>query len=662
MKCKIFNTFLFFSLLFVTTQAQIQNPVHWSFSVNQKNSTEAELIFKANIDKNWHLYSQFLQSDQGPIATTFTFQPNKNYQLLGKVLEGKFREEYDKNFEMTVRWFEGEAIFIQKIKILSTEIFSVKGTLTYQACDNEKCLPPQDVEYNFVINSGVQMQNAMSFSKTDSLLGLVKDTVADAAIIPFEIKLEPDCGELTGVDFSGISPWIAFWEGIIAGFLALLTPCVFAMIPLTVSFFIKQSKDRKTGIRNAWIYAISIVVIYVIPGFLLTKFFGSDTLNAMASNVWFNMIFFIIFIVFAVSFFGAFEITLPSSWVNTADSMGRKKGIIGIFFMAFTLTLVSFSCTMPIIGTLLAIAAKTGNNTSLLLGMTGFAVALALPFALIAVFPAWLQSLPKSGSWLNVLKVSLGFIELALALKFLSNADLAYHWGILKREIFIALWIIIFGLWGFYLLGKIRLPNDSETHHISIGRLTLSIIVLSFSLYMIPGLWGSPLRIISGFPPPDFYKEWISEKTSSCPHNLNCFHNYDEGMRYAKQAGKPVMLDFTGWSCVNCRKMEDNVWSHPEVLQRLSDKYVLISLYVDDKEGLPENECISKYSGKKIKNIGNKWSDFQASVYGTNSQPYYVLIDNNGKILAHPRGYVPDYKMFRQFLDEGICRYEKRKQ
>jgi thiol:disulfide interchange protein DsbD len=380
----------------------------------------------------------------------------------------------------------------------------------------------------------------------------------------------------------------------------------------------------------------------------------------MASNSFFNLAFFVIFIVFAVSFFGAFEIVLPSWLVNKADAASDKGGLIGIFFMAFTLSLVSFSCTGPIIGTLLVEAAHGRSYLGPLAGMTGFALALALPFALFAAFPSWLSTLPKSGGWLNSVKVSLGFLELALAMKFLSNVDLAYHWGFLKREIFIAIWIVIFGLWGTYLLGKLKFSHDSEVQHISVPRLVFAIVVFAFTMYLIPGLWGAPLKMISGFPPPEFYKEWVEPKESDCPHDLTCFKDYDEGMRYAKQQGKPVMLDFTGWSCVNCRKMEDNVWSDTKVLKRLSEEYVIISLYVDDKTQLPEGEQYVSESGKKIRTTGNKWSDMQRTQYETNSQPYYVLLDNNGKILAQPRGYTPEVDTYVKFLDEGLCRFEKR--
>ena len=647
--------------------SQIQNPVHWKFSVNKISDTQAELLLHANIDKEWHIYSMRQESNDGPISLTFNFEKNKNYSLDGEIIEPKPEKMYDKNFEMNVKFYEHEVTYKQKIKIHSKESFSVKGTLNFQTCNSSMCLPPTDVDFEFKIaGTGGAATNTVALTKKDSDTAkkIVADTshkISTAAVD--DENFNDSCGSLSGDTYSNLSAWSIFIQGLIGGLLALLTPCVFSMIPLTVSFFIKQSKDRKTGIKNASVYSISIVLIYVALGFIITKIFGADTLNKMASDVWFNLLFFAIFIVFAVSFFGAFEIALPSSWANKADRAADRGGMFGIFFMAFTLSLVSFSCTGPIIGTLLVQAAVSGNNIGPLLGMAGFAIALALPFALFAAFPAWLNSLPSAGGWLNAVKVSLGFIELALALKFFSNVDLAYHWGLLKREVFVALWIIIFGLWGFYLLGKLKFSHDSEVKFVSIPRLMLAVIVLSFTLYLIPGLWGAPLKLISGFPPPDFYKEWNTEKNAThCPHDLSCFHDYDEGMAYAKNQGKPVIIDFTGWSCVNCRKMEDNVWSDPEVLKRLREKYVLISLYVDDKTPLPEKEqIISPTTGKKIKTQGNKWSDLQTAVYKTNSQPYYVLLDNNAKKLAQPRGYTPDIEKYKQFLDEGLCRYEKRK-
>jgi thiol:disulfide interchange protein DsbD len=453
----------------------------------------------------------------------------------------------------------------------------------------------------------------------------------------------------------------------VGGLFALLTPCVFPMIPLTVSFFTKRSPTRAKGISNAIIYAFSIIIIYVTIGFLVTVTLGSDALNEMASSVFFNLLFFIIFFIFALSFLGAFEITLPSSWINKADEASDKGGLIGIFFMAFTLSLVSFSCTGPIIGTLLVEAAKGSSYLGPIMGMTGFATALALPFALFAAFPGWLNTLPKSGGWLNSVKVVLGFLELALAMKFLSNVDLAYHWGFLKRELFIAIWVTIFGLMSLYLLGKLKFSHDSDLPYIGTGRIIFAIIATAFTLYLIPGLWGAPLRMISGFPPPEFYKEWVQETGKdehgggSCPHNLNCYHDYEAGMAYAKSINKPVMIDFTGWSCVNCRKMEDNVWSQPKVLKHLSDDYVVISLYVDDKTELPANEqYVSAFSGQTVKTTGKKWSDLEARVYNKNTQPYYVLVDNNGKLLAVPKSYTPDVEEYNKFLEEGLCRYKSR--
>ncbi len=650
-----------------TVAAQVQNPVKWNFSINKISDSEVELILKAKIDKGWHMYALKQEKDDGPVPITFEFEKNPNYEISGKISEPKPHEEYDKTFEMTVRYFEKEVTYKQKIKILSQKTFSVKGSLNYESCSDVCVMLSKDFEFKIEGKGGIENKSETIKTKKDS--DTLKIQVADTAHKISSATIDDEnfhdsCGSLEGDNFATLSGWSIFIQGLIGGLLALLTPCVFSMIPLTVSFFIKQSKDRKTGIRNSLVYSVSIVLIYVALGFIITKLFGADTLNKMASDVWFNLLFFVIFIVFAVSFFGAFEITLPSSWANKTDRAAERGGMIGIFFMAFTLSLVSFSCTGPIIGTLLVQAAMGGGNMGPLLGMTGFAIALALPFALFAAFPAWLNSMPKAGGWLNSVKVSLGFLELALALKFFSNVDLAYHWGILKREIFISLWIIIFGLWGFYLLGKIKFSHDSEVKHLSISRLIFAIIVMSFTLYLIPGLWGAPLKLISGFPPPDFYKEWNAGKAESghCPHDLSCFHDYDEGMAYARNQGKPVMLDFTGWSCVNCRKMEDNVWGDPEVIKRLREDYVLISLYVDDKTPLAEkDQNISKTTGNKIKNLGNKWSDLQASVYKTNSQPYYVLIDNNAKKIAKPRGgYNPDVIVFKQFLDEGLCRYKTR--
>ncbi len=665
----MFKKFLFYILLFISTasQGQLLYPAKWTFKAAENKSGETELIFKVKLDKGWHIYSQFTP-DGGPIPMAFTFEPNGCYQLIGKVIEPKPFVEFDSSFGVNVFGFAEEVILRQKVKLTGDKC-KITGRIDYQVC-LESCIF-KDTTFTIYI----EKNNSPSLSKDTiaEITPVLKDTTTETTVVvaqessgndkdqPF--KLEEGCGTSAGdVPKSDRTLLTIFFAGMIGGLLALLTPCVFPMIPMTVSFFTKRSGSRRKGIQNALIYAASIIFIYVFLGFLVTVTFGSDALNDLSSNAFFNLSFFIIFVIFAISFFGAFEITLPSSVINKVDSASDRGGLIGIFFMAFTLSLVSFSCTGPIIGTLLVEAAQGQSYVGPLLGMTGFSLALAIPFALFSLFPEWLNSLPKSGGWLNTVKVSLGFLELALALKFLSNVDLAYHWGILQRETFISIWVVIFLMWGFYLLGKLKLSHDSDIGYISTGRLILSIIVLTFALYLVPGIWGAPLKLISGFPPPEFYKEWKTGVENECPHDLNCFHDYDEGMRYAKAQGKPVMLDFTGWACVNCRKMEDKVWSDPAVLKRLSEKYIIISLYVDDKTTLPaEQQFISPTSGKKIVTTGNKWSDLQASVYQTNSQPYYVLVDNNAKLLAEPRGGIIGIKDYTAYLDEGLCRYGIRK-
>jgi thiol:disulfide interchange protein DsbD len=631
------------------------------------------------------LYSQFL-ADGGPVPTSFAFEKSKDYELVGGTSEGKPEKLFDKNFEMELAFFGGEALFKQKIKVLGTKPFKVKGLVNFMVCDDSKCLPPEDIEFAIDIKPVAEPANGSPEMQDDPAKGageqhpVMEENVSSDTNTQIE-KVLPQAQKKQDIiapgrtkkENSQRSSLGIFIAGFIGGLLALLTPCVFPMIPLTVSFFTKSSGNRRKGLMDSILYGLSIIFIYVTLGMVITLSLGPDALNAMASNAFFNLAFFIIFVVFALSFLGAFEITLPSSWVNMADNASSKGGIVGIFFMAFTLSLVSFSCTGPIIGTLLVEAAVGGNVLNPALGMTGFAFALALPFGLFAAFPGWLNSLPKSGGWLNSVKVVLGLLELALALKFLSNVDLAYHWGFLKREIFIALWIIIFTILGFYLLGKIKFSHDSDTPYVSIPRLLMAIITFSFVVYLIPGMWGAPLKIISGFPPPTFYNEgWNigSEGASSmqdqipgadpehCPHGLNCFHDYDLALEYSRKVNKPLMVDFTGWSCVNCRKMEDQVWVDPRVLKRLREDYVLVSLYVDDKQALPEQEQrVSRTTGKKIKTIGNRWSDLQTERYGTNSQPYYVLLNQKEELLNEPQGYDPDIDKFIQFLDQGKARF-----
>lgn len=619
------------------------NPVDWSFEVIREDD-EYVFVVKATIEEGWHVYARELDSDEGPIPTSIEFSGSENIEFLGEIQDvGEVHTEYDPNFMMDLSYFEKEVEFRRKLK-LTGKGASVAGTLEFMVCDAEKCLPPETIEFDIDIEPSEGLKDAESEG-----------------------------------DGKSISFWATFLKGFFGGFIALLTPCVFPMIPLTVSFFTKQSKTRTKGITNAILYGISIILIYVLLGYGVTSIFGADALNALSTNVWFNLAFFVLLVVFAISFFGAFEITLPNSWVNKADSASDKGGLIGIFFMAFTLSLVSFSCTGPIIGTLLVDAAVNGGVAGPLVGMFGFSLALAMPFGLFAAFPGWLNSLPSSGGWLNSVKVVLGFLELAFAFKFLSNADLVVQAGLLKRELFIAIWIAIFALLTAYLLGFFRLPHDNEVNKISVTRMLTAALSLMFTIYLIPGIWGAPLKIISGFPPPMFYSESpnglggsrivsgtdgeeVVGDPAHCPHGLNCFHKYDEGLAYARKVNKPVLLDFTGWACVNCRKMEEQVWSDPKVLDLLRNEVVLISLYVDEKLDLPEKEQIEVEIGektKKLRTVGNKWSYFQANRYNTNSQPYYVIIDHDENTLNGSAAYDPDIKKFYNWLLEGIQKFKK---
>lgn len=663
--------FVAFLLFCGSSFAQILKPVKWSFRSERLSAEEAVLIMEAKIDKNWHLYSQFIPAD-GPVPTSFRFENPVGFTTQGAISETPAPVKvYDSLFMMDILWFEKKATFRQKIKLKSPEELTVKGILEFMVCDDKQCLPPEELEFTIKVEA-FKGENAIPAADPDSINRTTGISLTDTVI---------SNAELAPQEKTGYALWEIFIGGFFGGFLALLMPCIFPMIPLTVSFFTKKGGSRRKGIQQAVTYGISIVAIYVTLGLGITLAFGADALNDMASNAVFNLLFFVILMIFAFSFLGAFEITIPSRFVNKVDSHSEKGGLLGIFFMAFTLALVSFSCTGPIIGNLLVVTATGGVSAGPLVGMTGFSLALAIPFTLFAVFPGWMKSLPKSGGWLNSVKVVLGFLELALALKFLSNVDLAYHWGILDREVFLVLWIMIFVLMGFYLLGKLRFSHDSEVNYVSIPRLLLAIVSFAFALYMVPGLWGAPLKAISAFAPPQATQDFdlhtnagsgsgpvqahgSDKKYASlfhCPHNLDCFFDYDEGMEYAKKTGKPVMVDFTGHSCVNCRKMEASVWSAPEVLKRLRDEYVLISLYVDDKTELPDHEkYVSSFSGKKIKSIGNKWSDIQGSKYGTNSQPYYVLLDHNGELLVEPQAFNLNVDNYVRFLDSGLEAFRKK--
>ncbi|WP_369012594.1 protein-disulfide reductase DsbD family protein [Flavobacterium anhuiense] len=674
------NVFLLFFFFALASNAQILEPVKWT-SKMEKKGDKVILIFDGTIEKDWHMYSQFTP-DGGPLALEISFKNQKgNYELIGKAKEGKTRTAFNDVFGVDETFFEGKAHIEQEIKIINPNLKTVDVDFDFQVC-KEVCINSSK-KFSIAVPSSFKMDEVpvVSEAKLDEtkVVGLAVDTVKKEEVV------EPKADKTTETAAAEIpapapsrSLWSIFFLAFLGGFAALFTPCVFPMIPMTVSFFTKQSKSRAKGIRNAIFYGLSIIAIYVILGLIVTKIFGADALNALSTDVWFNLIFFVILVIFAVSFLGAFEIMLPNSWANKADQQADKGGLVGILFMALALAIVSFSCTGPIVGTLLVEAASNGGIAPIV-GMLGFSSALALPFMLFALFPGWLNSLPKSGGWLNTVKVVLGFLELALAFKFLSNADLVLQLHFLEREVFLAIWIAIFGTLAFYLFGKITLPHDSPTHHISVGRLSLGLIVLSFTIYMIPGLWGAPLKLISAFPPPPQYSEspfgvggtgngavsagsikGMPEGAELGPHGIMVFHDYEDGLAYAKEINKPIMLDFTGYACVNCRKMENNVWSDPLVLPILKNDVVLISLYVDDKRELPKEEQFTTEAGDKIITVGDKWTDFMISKYKTNTQPLYVITDLEGKNLNSTKptiSYVSTEE-YLQWLKEGISNFK----
>lgn len=645
------KVFLLFSLVFTATQtfSQIFNPVKWSTSVEKVSDTEFNLIATATIESEWHIYSQNI-GEGGPIPTTFYFTEDETFSLNGKAIEEEGHTIQDATFGMEVKSFSNKAKFVQRVKIKEgTE--KIKGSVEFMVCKDTRCLPPTEVDLVFDLTKAKVVSKKKDTKEVDSK----KDKSSNKGLLSI------------------------FFIAFLSGFAALLTPCVFPMIPMTVSFFTKQSKTKSQGIRNAIIYGISIIVIYVVLGSIVTGLFGADSLNALSTNVWFNLVFFVLLVIFAVSFLGAFELSLPSSWSTKVDAQADRGGFVGIFFMALALALVSFSCTGPIVGTLLVESASKGGIAPIV-GMLGFSAAIALPFTLFAIFPGWMNSLPRSGGWLNTVKVVLGFLELALAFKFLSNADLVLQLHLLEREVFLAIWIAIFGALSLYLFGKIRLPHDSPLTHVSVGRLSLGLVSLAFTVYMLPGLWGAPLNLISAFPPAQHYSESpygvgyqkatsvVTSDTSSThadvpdgahvmpPHNILAFHDYDKGLAYAKKVNKPVLIDFTGHACVNCRKMEQNVWAKDKVLSVLKNEVVLISLYVDDKRALEEHEVVESQlrPGKKLRYIGQKWSELQTIKYQTNSQPYYVLMGTDEENLIDPVAYTPDVEEYYNWLKEGI--------
>lgn len=716
---KFFFSVVTLLLLQSVSFAQMIDPVKWSYSFKKTGDCEAELNFKAEVSPGWHLYSQ---KHKDGLPLEFEFKKTGLYKRIGGVIEPKPHKEYDDIMGYDLYYFKEAVVnFTQKIELNANDPFTIKGKIRGQAClEDGQCVPletdfvfqvdpagfkclkdPTDLDGDGVKNDEDKCPELEGTAATMGCPDQDNDGVPDdedacpehpgdkenkgcpkedqgtlhipvdpnAAVPPpqklTEAQFEGECGDgdFGQVDKSFLGILIA---GFLGGLLALMTPCVFPMIPLTVSFFTKQSKTRAKGIANAFIYALSIITIYTSLGFLVTVIAGPDALNNMASSAFWNLLFFVVFIVFAASFLGAFEITLPSRFVNAVDKGSNKGGLIGIFFMAFTLSLVSFSCTGPIIGSLLVEASRGGSFMGPLVGMFGFSLALALPFALFAAFPGWLNTLPKSGGWLNSVKVILGLVEIALAMKFLSVVDMVYHWDFLKREVFLSIWITIAVLAGLYLLGAYKLSHDSDGKpKLSVIRISFAIIFFALAVYMTPGLGGAPVNLFSGYLPPSYYREWKNDAASdfsNCPHGMECYHDYDEGMRIAKSREVPVLIDFTGYACVNCRKMEDNVWSKPEIMRLLTDEYVVVSLYVDDRKPLPSNKVYKSLDGTRThKTYGDLWKDFQTYYFDANAQPYYVLVDNEGKLLAKPRGYTPEVSNYKAFLETGICRYNLRK-
>lgn len=692
---KLFTLFL----LLVTSTSLLtaqDNPVHFKFATKKISECEYDLQFIASIDETWHMYSLTPVND-GPNPTVFTFNKSADYELVGKTTESKPVKEFDKVFEMEVKYFKHTATFTQRVKLKTDKKISIKGKLEFQACTEEKCIFPPADDFEFqvqgtaaCISSGVKLIPVTSATKEDSIItaqsadSVSKEDTINTTVTA--INEQPVISQaIEKTEEAPKSWWGIFIAGFVGGALALLTPCVFPMIPMNVSFFTKQSKTKAEGIRNALLYAVSIIVLYVGLGLGVTLIFGAGALHSLSTNIWFNLAFFVLLLVFAMSFLGAFEITLPSGFVNKMDAKSDKGGYIGIFFMAFTLALVSFSCTGPIIGTLLVQAAAGGGIGGPFWGMFGFALALALPFGLFAAFPGWLNSLPQSGGWLNAVKVTLGFLELALALKFASNADLVVQAGILTREVFVGLWIVIFALLTMYLLGMFKTSHDSDLKHVSVGRLFVAITSFFVVIYLIPGMWGAPLKLFSGILPPLEYSESPhgfggsnagATAQASIPQDaefgkfmevnkngiVHFKNDYVHALAYSKKVGKPLLIDFTGHACANCRKTEDYVWPDPEVTKRLNNDVVLVSLYVDDKRELdPKDYMTVQWYGKErqITDIGDKFKYMQEKIYGQSTQPLYVLVDGNEQVLAPIRGYNPSIPEYINWLQDGISKYKK---
>lgn len=685
------------ALIALVAQAQILTPVKWKIKLDDKGGApEKEIVFTATADKGWHLYDMNLP-EGGPVSTSFTFETLNGAELIGQPVPSvKPTTVYDEQFAMNLRWYPGTVSFIQKLKITDPAKFKVEGEVEFMACNDETCLPPDQIPFSFdkksihvdpalAANSStteVDKEDATAIQPDTQVVAeeaselntpdpAAKETPATTSPKASDSLTDspnlwsPVIDQLKSFGDATVSAadtsWLfIFFAGFLGGLIALLTPCVWPMIPMTVSFFLKRTKDRKKAIRDAITYGLSIIVIYLVMGLLITGIFGASALNDLSTNAIFNILFFLLLVVFAVSFFGAFELVLPASWTSKLDSKADSTtGILSIFFMSFTLVLVSFSCTGPIIGTLLVQAASMGTAVGPAIGMFGFALALSIPFSVFAIFPNMLQSMPKSGGWLNSVKVVLGFLELALALKFLSVADLAYGWRLLDREAFIVLWIVIFSLLGVYLLGKIKFSHDSEVKYVSVPRLFMAIISFAFAIYMVPGLWGAPLKAISAFAPPLYTQDFNLYKNEVHA----AFDDYESGMAYAKKVNKPVMIDFSGFGCVNCRKMEASVWTDPKVKQMLENDYVLITLMVDDKTKLPQPiEIQENGKTRKLKTIGDKWSYLQRSKFGSNAQPFYILLNDEGQPLGPSYAFNEDVSKYIQFLQNGLKEFKKEQQ
>lgn len=685
------------ALIALVAQAQILTPVKWKIKLDDKGGApEKEIVFTATADKGWHLYDMNLP-EGGPVSTSFTFETLNGAELIGQPVPSvKPTTVYDEQFAMNLRWYPGTVSFTQKLKVTDPAKFYAEGEVEFMACNDETCLPPDQIPFSFdkksihvdpalAANSStteVDKEDATAIQPDTQVVAeeaselntpdpAAKETPATTSPKASDSLTDspnlwsPVIDQLKSFGDATVSAadtsWLfIFFAGFLGGLIALLTPCVWPMIPMTVSFFLKRTKDRKKAIRDAITYGLSIIVIYLVMGLLITGIFGASALNDLSTNAIFNILFFLLLVVFAVSFFGAFELVLPASWTSKLDSKADSTtGVLSIFFMSFTLVLVSFSCTGPIIGTLLVQAASMGTAVGPAIGMFGFALALSIPFSVFAIFPNMLQSMPKSGGWLNSVKVVLGFLELALALKFLSVADLAYGWRLLDREAFIVLWIVIFSLLGVYLLGKIKFSHDSEVKYVSVPRLFMAIISFAFAIYMVPGLWGAPLKAISAFAPPLYTQDFNLYKNEVHA----AFDDYESGMAYAKKVNKPVMIDFSGFGCVNCRKMEASVWTDPKVKQMLENDYVLITLMVDDKTKLPQPiEIQENGKTRKLKTIGDKWSYLQRSKFGSNAQPFYILLNDEGQPLGPSYAFNEDVSKYIQFLQNGLKEFKKEQQ